>query len=256
MKFYEQGRKNGDFEYAASACALAVDAGQPAFLFRLEQRAGDAARRASRYRMSDQDLASRLSFFLWGTAPDAELLKAARRRLAAHAGRPREAGARACSPIARAEALSTRFARAVAAAAGPRQDSPGRAAVSAVRRHARAVDEQRDRAVLRQHRPRGSQRARSADRRLQLRQRAAREALRHPERHRQRRSSACSCRDEPPRPARPGQRPDADVGSRPHLAGAARQVGPRGDARHRRRRRRRRTCRRSTTPRRWPAARC
>ena len=47
----------------------------------------------------------------------------------------------------------------------------------------------------------------------------------------------------PPRPARPGQHPDADVGRRPHLAGAARQVGHGSAARRRRRRRRRRTCR-------------
>ena len=38
--------------------------------------------------------------------------------------------------------------------------------------------------------------------------------------------------DEPPRPARPGQHPDADLGRRPHLAGAARQVGDGGAARH------------------------
>ena len=58
------------------------------------------------------------------------------------------------------------------------------------------------------------------------------QALRHPERHRQRRSSACTMPDVPPRPARPGQHPDADVGRRPHLAGAARQVGDGSAARH------------------------
>ena len=42
--------------------------------------------------------------------PDAELVKAATPGALQDAGRPREAGARACSPIARSEALSTRFA--------------------------------------------------------------------------------------------------------------------------------------------------
>ena len=86
-----------------------------------------------------------------------------------------------------------------------------------------------------------------------LRQRAARQALRHPERHRQR-VPARDAAGVPPRPARPGQHPDADVGRRSHVAGAARQVGDGSAARHRRRRRRRRTCRRSTTRRRRSAA--
>ena len=59
----------------------------------------------------------------------------------------------------------------------------------------------RDRAVLRQHRARGPQRARAADRRLHVRQRAAGAALRHsqrlrqplPARHAARRPSAAGC---------------------------------------------------------------
>ena len=63
----------------------------------------------------------------------------------------------------------------------------------------------RDRAVLRQHRPRGPRRARPADRQLHVPQRAARAALRHPERQgqplpardagrRQRPRAGCSAR--------------------------------------------------------------
>ena len=75
MTFYEKGRKSGDFE-SGIRMALQSVLMSPRFLFRLEQ-APVAVKAASAYRLSDQDLASRLSFFLWGTAPDADLLKAA-----------------------------------------------------------------------------------------------------------------------------------------------------------------------------------
>ena len=64
----------------------------PEFIFRFEPTpAGVAAR--TPYRVSDTELASRLSFFLWSSIPDDELLKLADRRHAAPAGRAREADA-------------------------------------------------------------------------------------------------------------------------------------------------------------------
>ena len=69
--------------------------------------AGVAA--ATAYRVADEDLASRLSFFLWGTVPDAELLQRRQRRVAQDAGRRRQAG----PPHAGRQALgalATRFA--------------------------------------------------------------------------------------------------------------------------------------------------
>ena len=73
MRFYEQGRKEGDFE---SGIQMAVQAmlANPRFLFRVEPAPAAAA---APYRIGDRELASRLSFFLWGTVPDAELLRAA-----------------------------------------------------------------------------------------------------------------------------------------------------------------------------------
>ena len=77
MTFYEQGRKNGDFENGIRMALQSVLV-SPRFLFRLEQAPAVKTVKASQtYRISDQDLASRLSFFLWGAVPDAELLKAA-----------------------------------------------------------------------------------------------------------------------------------------------------------------------------------
>jgi hypothetical protein len=74
MKFYEQGREKGGFE-GGVRMALQSILMSPRFLFRVEAMPSAAPVRA--YRVSDTDLASRLSFFLWGTAPDAELLRVA-----------------------------------------------------------------------------------------------------------------------------------------------------------------------------------
>ncbi len=108
--FYEKGRKTGDFE-GGIRMALQSVLMSPRFLFRLEQApaAVRTVKIASSYRLNDQDLASRLSFFLWGTAPDADLLKAAA------AGSLRttlglEKQVRRMLADRRADALSTRFA--------------------------------------------------------------------------------------------------------------------------------------------------
>jgi hypothetical protein len=75
MSFYERGRKQGDFEGGIRLAVQAILA-SPRFLFRIEQTPS-ALKAGQTYRISDQDLASRLSFFIWGSMPDAELLKVA-----------------------------------------------------------------------------------------------------------------------------------------------------------------------------------
>ena len=74
MKFYEQGSETGGFE-GGVRMALQSILMSPRFLFRIE--AMPSASPTAPYRVAETDLASRLSFFLWGSAPDAELLKAA-----------------------------------------------------------------------------------------------------------------------------------------------------------------------------------
>ena len=109
LSFYERGRKSGDFE-SGIRMALQSVLMSPRFLFRLEQAPAVRTVNASAtYRLNDQDLASRLSFFLWGSAPDADLLKAA------GAGSLRttlglEKQVRRMLADRRADALSTRFA--------------------------------------------------------------------------------------------------------------------------------------------------
>jgi uncharacterized protein DUF1592/uncharacterized protein DUF1588/uncharacterized protein DUF1587/uncharacterized protein DUF1595/uncharacterized protein DUF1585/cytochrome c len=75
MVFYQQGRQGGDFETGIQH-ALARLLVAPAFLYRAEQEPRDA-RAGAPYRVGPVDLASRLSFFLWSSIPDEELLDAA-----------------------------------------------------------------------------------------------------------------------------------------------------------------------------------
>jgi mono/diheme cytochrome c family protein len=72
LGLYRKARADGDFE-AGIEMALSAVLVSPQFLFRVEQ---DPARVAPHtvYRISDLDLASRLSFFLWSSIPDDELL--------------------------------------------------------------------------------------------------------------------------------------------------------------------------------------
>jgi cytochrome c553 len=107
MGFYEQGRAAHDFEYGIARAVEAILA-SPQFLFRLEPAPSTAA--AGRpYRVSDLELASRLSFFLWDTGPDAELLsRAARGTLGAPEVLARQVRRMLASP--KADALATRFA--------------------------------------------------------------------------------------------------------------------------------------------------
>ena len=73
--FYQQGRGSADFDGGIQAAIEAMLV-SPEFLFRVEHDA-PGARTAAAERISDVELASRLSFFLWSSIPDVELLEAA-----------------------------------------------------------------------------------------------------------------------------------------------------------------------------------
>jgi hypothetical protein len=75
MGFYQQGRKETDFETGIQQ-ALARVLVAPRFVYRAEEEPQNVAA-GTVYRISDVDLASRLSFFLWSSIPDDELLEAA-----------------------------------------------------------------------------------------------------------------------------------------------------------------------------------
>ncbi len=71
MAFYERYAQNSGFEIGIRTALQSILA-SPSFLFRLEQQPENLGP-GELYQLSDIDLASRLSFFLWGTVPDAEL---------------------------------------------------------------------------------------------------------------------------------------------------------------------------------------
>ena len=107
VAFYREGRAEGDFR-AGVRRALESILVDPEFLFRIERDPPDAAP-ATAYPLSDVELAARLSFFLWASIPDDELLEAA------EAGRLRdpevlEAQVRRMLADERAATLVTSFA--------------------------------------------------------------------------------------------------------------------------------------------------
>ena len=98
---------SGGFENGIRSALEAVLA-SPYFIFRLEKEPGSAAPGSS-YRIADTDLASRLSFFLWGTVPDQELQTLANQgRLSAPGVLEKQARRLLADP--RADALGSRFA--------------------------------------------------------------------------------------------------------------------------------------------------
>jgi mono/diheme cytochrome c family protein len=74
-QFYAAGRAERDFDLGIQR-ALERVLVSPQFLFRIEQEPAGAAP-GSVHRVNDFELASRLSFFLWASLPDDELLDAA-----------------------------------------------------------------------------------------------------------------------------------------------------------------------------------
>jgi hypothetical protein len=74
LNFYNEGRSDGGFD-AGIELAVQRILVSPSFLFRTEfAPVSTATPRSGAYRISDVELASRLSFFLWSSIPDDELL--------------------------------------------------------------------------------------------------------------------------------------------------------------------------------------
>ena len=111
VDFYKQGRADGSFEHGVEM-ALRAMLTSPAFLFRIEREPAalkGAPGKPSAYRIDDVELASRLSFFLWSSIPDDELLDVAvKGRLKDEA--VLEQQVRRMLADQRAEALVTNFA--------------------------------------------------------------------------------------------------------------------------------------------------
>jgi hypothetical protein len=107
MQFYQAGRSRGGFEDGVRDAIEAILA-SPHFIFRLE-RQPDRVKPGEVYKIGDFELASRLSFFLWGAPPDDTLRTAAAKgELTAPGGLDKHARRMLADP--RAEALGERFA--------------------------------------------------------------------------------------------------------------------------------------------------
>jgi Protein of unknown function (DUF1592)/Protein of unknown function (DUF1588)/Protein of unknown function (DUF1587)/Protein of unknown function (DUF1595)/Protein of unknown function (DUF1585) len=104
---YEKAAAKGGFEAGVRSAIEAILA-SPYFIFRMEKEP-ELAKPGGTYRVADIDLASRLSFFLWGTPPDQELLTlAAKGALSVPATLEKQTRRMLADP--RAESLGSRFA--------------------------------------------------------------------------------------------------------------------------------------------------
>jgi hypothetical protein len=75
MQFYAEGRKAGSFENGIENATVAM-LSSAKFLYRIEAPP-ETAKPGTIFRLNNTELASRLSFFLWSSIPDDELLAAA-----------------------------------------------------------------------------------------------------------------------------------------------------------------------------------
>jgi mono/diheme cytochrome c family protein len=108
LTFYQRGRNNrGTFDQGVEMALRRLISG-PEFIFRVESDPNNVEP-GKAYRVNDLELASRLSFFLWSTVPDANLMEAA---LAGKLKDPvaLEAQVRRMMADSKAESLVTNFA--------------------------------------------------------------------------------------------------------------------------------------------------
>ena len=107
MRFYREGASTGGFEEGVRLALQAMLA-SPHFVFRFETVPSNASA-GKDYPISDGELATRLSFFLWGSIPDEELLRLAHNRTLS---KPAVLDAQVARMMKdpRADALASRFA--------------------------------------------------------------------------------------------------------------------------------------------------
>ena len=157
-KFVPEGARRTATSRTASAWRCSRFSPARASCSALEQAPPTLVKTATAIGSATADLASRLSFFLWARVPDAELIKAATHGRTADAGRPREAGA----PHARRSSARRRCRRgSPASGCGCRtstRSSPTTCCIRSIDDTLSQAMQQRDRALLRQHRARGPQR--------------------------------------------------------------------------------------------------
>jgi len=107
MGFYDDAVVEGGFEGGVRMALQAILA-SPHFLFRMEETPSGTMP-GEIYRINDVDLASRLSFFIWGAPPDQELIDLAGRGALSNPGELERQASRMLADPRAQEALATRF---------------------------------------------------------------------------------------------------------------------------------------------------
>lgn len=107
MSFYTKGAAQGGFEDGVRT-ALQALLSSPYFIFKFETLPTNATA-GQDYKLSDIELASRLSFFLWGSIPDDRLLSLAQQKKLSEP-KTLESEVKRMLADPRSEALSSRFA--------------------------------------------------------------------------------------------------------------------------------------------------
>ena len=156
---YRKARADGGFD-AGIEMALSAVLVSPQFLFRVEQDPAGVPP-GTPYRISDLELASRLSFFLWSSIPDDELLDVA---VAGTLHEPPvlERQVRRMLADSRSKALVTNFAAQWLHLRNLDAITPDMRLFPDFDDNLRQAFRRRDGALLRERPARGSQRARSA----------------------------------------------------------------------------------------------
>ena len=247
MKFYEEGRRDGGTFEAGVQFALERMLVDPDFLLRVYRDPKPLSPQPTQpcspqpYRLSDLEFASRLSFFLWSSIPDDQLLTLAEQRKLSDPAVLEQQVKRMLADPRASEALVNDFAaqwlnlRRVAEVVVDPERYPNYdlTLMEAFKRETELFvgsTLREDRSVLE-----------LLERRLHVRQREARQALRHSRHLRQPLPARVVARQGPARrAARAGRVVVDDVVSRSHVAGASREIPAEQHLRAADRRRRRR----------------
>ncbi len=175
--------------------------------------------------MSDYELASRLSYFLWSSMPDDELLRLARTEDAAQAGGSEGAGA-ADAEGSEVECAGSEFRRAVAGVPGAGIGASGSEPVSEISTTICAMSERTETEMFFEHIMREDRSVLDfLERQVYVPQREAGRVLWHPRSERAGVPPGGSDGHAARRRSHAGQRADRDFVLHPNLGGAARQMG-------------------------------
>ena len=149
MEFYKEGRSDGGSFDDGIEAALQRVLADPEFVYRAEpEPAGLVAGKS--YRITDLALASRLSFFLWSSVPDDELIDlAAQGKLKDPAVLEKQVRRMLADP--KSQALITNFTGQWLGVRSLADQRAGGESVSGFRRQPAGGLPARDRTVLRQH---------------------------------------------------------------------------------------------------------